>query len=116
MRRYFESLRPADLSTINSVPNGLFLVRVDRVRYRRQAQKPFYQIRFAVLEPKHLTGCLHLPPEVKRELKQGGWSKGLELAKLARRGDGQDFDCNLLAQSSRIAKNHQRRISARNKK
>jgi hypothetical protein len=35
----------------------------------------------------------HLPPEVKRELKQVGWSKGLELAKLARRRDGQDFDC-----------------------
>src|SRR5205823_2951047 len=29
----------------------------------------------------------HLPPEVKRELKQVGWTKGLELAKLARRGD-----------------------------
>jgi hypothetical protein len=35
----------------------------------------------------------HLPPEVKRELKQVGWSKGLELAKLARRRDGQEFDC-----------------------
>src|SRR5437868_2024212 len=35
----------------------------------------------------------HLPPEVKRELKQVGWSKGLELAKLARRNDGQEFDC-----------------------
>jgi hypothetical protein len=35
----------------------------------------------------------HLPPEVKRELKQVGWSKGLELAKLARRNNGQDFDC-----------------------
>ena len=35
----------------------------------------------------------HLPPEVKRELKQVGWSKGLELAKLARRKDGQEFDC-----------------------
>jgi hypothetical protein len=35
----------------------------------------------------------HLPPEVKLELKQVGWSKGLELAKLARRRDGQDFDC-----------------------
>jgi len=58
MRRYFDSLRPADLSTINSVPDGLFLVRVDHVRYRRQAQKPFYEICFAVLEPKHLAGCL----------------------------------------------------------
>jgi hypothetical protein len=35
----------------------------------------------------------HLPPEAKRELKQVGWSKGLELAKLARRNHGQDFDC-----------------------
>jgi hypothetical protein len=34
----------------------------------------------------------HLPPEAKRELKEVGWTKGLELAKVARR-DGQDFDC-----------------------
>jgi len=58
MRRYFESLRPADRSAIDSVPDGLFLVRVDHVEYRWQARKPYYQIRFAVLEPKHLAGCL----------------------------------------------------------
>src|SRR5256886_8520321 len=34
----------------------------------------------------------HLPPQVRRELKRVGWTKGLELAKLARR-DRQDFDC-----------------------
>jgi hypothetical protein len=34
----------------------------------------------------------HLPPEARRELKQVGWTKGLELAKLARR-DRQRFDC-----------------------
>ena len=34
----------------------------------------------------------HLPPQVRKELKQVGWTKGLELAKLARR-DGQEFDC-----------------------
>jgi hypothetical protein len=33
----------------------------------------------------------HLPPEIKRELKQVGWSKGLELAKLARSRKGQEF-------------------------
>ena len=33
----------------------------------------------------------HLPPEIKRELKQVGWSKGLELAKLARSSNGQEF-------------------------
>ncbi len=34
----------------------------------------------------------HLPPIVKKDLKEVGWTKGLELAKLARR-DGQRFDC-----------------------
>ena len=58
MRRYFESLRPADRSAINSVPDGLFLVRVDRVKYQWHANKSHYSIRFAVLEPKHLAGCL----------------------------------------------------------
>ncbi len=33
----------------------------------------------------------HLPPQVRRELKQVGWTKGLELAKVARR-DGQQFE------------------------
>jgi len=31
---------------------GLFLVRVDRARYRWHPQKPFVEIRFVVLEPK----------------------------------------------------------------
>ena len=34
----------------------------------------------------------HLPPKVRRELKDVGWAKGLELAKVARR-DREDFDC-----------------------
>jgi hypothetical protein len=34
----------------------------------------------------------HLPPQARKDLKQVGWTKGLELAKVARR-DGQDFDC-----------------------
>ena len=33
----------------------------------------------------------HLPPQVRRELKQVGWTKGLELAKLARQ-QGQRFE------------------------
>jgi hypothetical protein len=58
MRRYFESLRPSDRSAIDSVSDGLFLVGVNRVQYRWHAQKPYYSIRFAVLEPRHLAGCL----------------------------------------------------------
>jgi hypothetical protein len=34
----------------------------------------------------------HLPPQARRELKEVGWTKGLELAKVARR-DRQGFDC-----------------------
>jgi hypothetical protein len=34
----------------------------------------------------------HLPPRARRELKEVEWTKGLDLAKVARR-DGQHFDC-----------------------
>ena len=34
----------------------------------------------------------HLPPQVRKDLKEVGWTKGLELAKLAR-AEGQHFDC-----------------------
>ena len=34
----------------------------------------------------------HLPPQARRELKEVGWTKGVELAKLARR-DRQHYDC-----------------------
>ena len=34
----------------------------------------------------------HLPAQVRKELKQVGWTKGLELAKVAR-SDRQEFDC-----------------------
>jgi hypothetical protein len=36
-----------------------------------------------------MSTCHHRP---ERELKEVGWTKGLELAKVARR-DGQEFDC-----------------------
>src|SRR5215469_12923053 len=34
----------------------------------------------------------HLPPQARRDLKEVGWTKGLELAKVAR-AEGQHFDC-----------------------
>ena len=34
----------------------------------------------------------HLPPQARKELKEVGWAKGLELAKLAKK-DRQHFDC-----------------------
>ncbi|PYV77557.1 MAG: hypothetical protein DMG96_10765 [Acidobacteria bacterium] len=44
----------------------------------------------------------HLPPQVRRELKQVGWTKGLELAKLARSRDGQGFDCATWLHKARV--------------
>jgi hypothetical protein len=34
----------------------------------------------------------YLPPQIRRELKQVGWTKAAELTKVAR-SDGKDFDC-----------------------
>jgi len=34
----------------------------------------------------------HLPPQIRRDLKQLGWTKAAELTKVAR-SDGKDFDC-----------------------
>src|SRR5450432_3251612 len=57
MKRYFEALRPVELPVaISSVPDGLFLVRIARAQYRWHRRNPYYDIRFAVLKPKHLTG------------------------------------------------------------
>jgi len=44
----------------------------------------------------------HLPPQVKRELKQVGWTKGLELAKLAKSRGGQVFDCATWLHKARV--------------
>jgi len=53
MRRRFQGL--ASMAQANSeVPDGVFLVRVAKVQYSRERQKPFYTIRFSVLEPRPL--------------------------------------------------------------
>jgi hypothetical protein len=58
MRRRVEGLCNADRSSAGVFPDGLFLVRVERVQYRWHAQKPYWQLRFEVLEPKKLAGRL----------------------------------------------------------
>jgi hypothetical protein len=42
----------------------------------------------------------HLPPQARRELNEVGWTKGVELVKVARR-DGQEFDCATWLQKAR---------------
>ena len=56
MKRRLEGLREATRSSNDEVPDGLFLVRVGRLRYHWHAQKPFYALRFSVLEPNEFVG------------------------------------------------------------
>ena len=55
MKRRISGLHDADRSA-DGVNDGLYLLRVDRAQYRWHAQKPYYLLRFTVLEPKHLAG------------------------------------------------------------
>ena len=56
MRRRIQGLHEADPSAASLVRDGLFLVRVDRAHHRWDSRKPFYLLRFSVLEPKELSG------------------------------------------------------------
>ena len=51
MKRRIPGLSQAALP-MDEVPDGLYLVRVERVQYRWDKQKPCYAIRFSVCEPK----------------------------------------------------------------
>ena len=56
MRRRIPGLNQATQPA--EVPDGLYLVRIQRAQYRRHAQKPFYAVQFSVLEPKPFAGSL----------------------------------------------------------
>jgi hypothetical protein len=56
MRRRIQGLHEADQSTASQVHDGLLLVRVERAQHRWDSRKPFYLLRFSILEPKELTG------------------------------------------------------------
>ena len=56
MRRRIRGLHDADQSAAAQVRDGLLLVRVERAQHRWDARKPFYLLRFSIIEPKELTG------------------------------------------------------------
>ncbi len=56
MKRRFVGLKEIARSSTDEVPDGLFLVRVDRAQYRWHPRKPFYALRFSVLEPHEMAG------------------------------------------------------------
>jgi hypothetical protein len=55
MRRQIPGLHLNQQGVENRI-EGLFLVRVERAHYRWHPQKPFVEIRFAILEPKPFDG------------------------------------------------------------
>jgi hypothetical protein len=55
MKRRFPGLSQAALPT-SEVPEGLYLVRVERIHYRWHKDKPYYAVRFTVREPKPIAG------------------------------------------------------------
>jgi hypothetical protein len=58
MKRQITGLHAADRGAAEHLPDGVFLVRVQRVQFRRQAQKPYYTINLAILEPSRFSGLI----------------------------------------------------------
>jgi len=58
MKRQITGLHAADRCAAHQIPEGVFLVRVQKVYFRRQAQKPYYTLSLAILEPSRFSGRL----------------------------------------------------------
>jgi hypothetical protein len=56
MKRRIQGLSSTTSNGQNDVPDGVFLVRVDRAQYRWHQLKPFYVFQLTVLEPRELAG------------------------------------------------------------
>ena len=56
MKRQITGLHAADRCAADQIPDGVFLVRVQRVKFHRQAQKPYYTLALTILEPRRFAG------------------------------------------------------------
>ena len=52
MKRQLPGLSETVTEERPTLPDGIFLVRLESAQYRWHAQKPFYVLRLSVLEPK----------------------------------------------------------------
>jgi hypothetical protein len=57
LERQITGLYASDRCAAGQVPDGVFLVRVQRVRFQRQAPKPYYTLALSILEPSCFSGC-----------------------------------------------------------
>ena len=56
MKRQITGLHAADRYAVDQIHDGVFLVKVQRARYQRQAQKPYYTLTLVIIEPSRLAG------------------------------------------------------------
>jgi hypothetical protein len=56
MKRQITGLNAADRLAVDQIPDGVFLVRVQRAKFQRQGQKPYYTLSLSILEPMRFTG------------------------------------------------------------
>jgi hypothetical protein len=56
VRRQIEGLHAAGHGAADQIPDGLFLVRVHRVQFRRYTHKPYYTLALIILEPSRFRG------------------------------------------------------------
>jgi hypothetical protein len=56
MKRQITGLHAADRCAADQIPDGVFLVRVRRAKFQRQAQKPYYTLALDILEPSRFAG------------------------------------------------------------
>jgi hypothetical protein len=56
VKRRIQGLSETIQTSGDGVPDGVFLVRVDRAQYRWHPAKPFYILRLSILEPRELAG------------------------------------------------------------
>ena len=56
MKRRIQGLNEVAPSSADKVPDGVYLVLVDKAQYRWHRQKPFYILNLFVLEPREFNG------------------------------------------------------------
>jgi hypothetical protein len=73
MKRHIPGLH-CESRSFEEILEGVFLVKVDRAFYRWRPQRPFYVLRFTILEPREhqgrsLTGRLYCTPKALWKLR-----------------------------------------------
>jgi hypothetical protein len=56
MKHQITGLHAADRCAADQMPDGVFLVLVQRAKFQRQAKKPYYALTLGILEPLRFSG------------------------------------------------------------